>query len=82
MLYPLGHPPAIVTRDTGIFGQEILRPATGNRQGGLIHEPGAGFTTALILGNAASVPEPVDLFAWAAGYCVFRHRPVRRKMAT
>ncbi len=27
------------TRDTGVFGQEILRPATGKEQGGLFHEP-------------------------------------------
>lgn len=27
------------TSDTGIFGQEIFRPATGSTQGGLFHEP-------------------------------------------
>jgi hypothetical protein len=27
------------TSDTGVFGQEIFRPATGSNQGGLFHEP-------------------------------------------
>lgn len=31
--------PAQVKSDQGIFGQEIYRPATGNQQGGLFHEP-------------------------------------------
>jgi hypothetical protein len=31
--------PASPTSDNGVFGQEILRPATGKNQGGLFHEP-------------------------------------------